>query len=154
MNVYIYCLLHCTIQKAKKFAKRIIRREKDVALRFVNFTENDFDVDGHLKNAPTGEHQYINDIETNQTISKDIVFPVENLLSIHSNKVDYAPSCRKKGYHKSSSCTDFEEAAQLWAKFIVASKIPSGYRHANLSYAGYIKEYQTWCLPSWILEIL
>ncbi len=151
MNVYLSCKLNSAKDKLKQVAKRIIRGEKMPANKlFVDFTDDDFDSANHLKTIAGTAGAYINELNARGEISKDMVFPIENLITDMTLKKEFRESYRKKSKAINTYCSRIEEALPLWELFIANSRIPTGYRHAGLSYAGFINEYQDWCLPSWI----
>ena len=96
---------------------------------------------------------YINDIVINKTktISKNDLYPTENIVEIGSNK-NLKDSFKSKSI-SSSLCFGFKhhEAYLAWNSFIDASIIPKGYKNSGLHNTGYISDkINEWCLPSWI----
>lgn len=80
-------------------------------------------------------------------INKGDVYPVENpVLEYKGNDI-----CSFSGKKQKMQYTcDITRAKKLWEQFCVNSEIPFGYKGAGLSYAGYILDKSSWCLPSWV----
>ena len=140
MKYEIYGLVH-------KVAKKIFHRNNDLPqnVKLVSFP---------LKTSKQGKFNIknamfineLNDLPEEIEISK--VYPVENFVNAKLGQ-EYPESFVRKhvNIHKSSS---LDQTKELWEGFIKSSIIPSGYRNAGFHYAGFIQEYQEWCLPSWI----
>lgn len=151
MKVYIYCFLYFMQTLFKRYAKLILRREPITKKYFfLSFRKVDFDKRHLLKNFENAKLEYLNDIKMNQDISMDMVFPVENISRYNELKKYYQLSYKKRRIFKATYCQNINEASKVWLDFLSDSKIPSGYKYSGLSYAGYIGEYQEWCLPSWL----
>ena len=77
------------------------------------------------------------------------LFPVENYLSdketAYNKKISFT-ACDTVG----RKGVPLNVAPDLWKDFIEGSRIPEGYRYAGFSYGGYIGDFHSWCLPSWI----
>ena len=93
--------------------------------------------------------EFINECRISEgAVRGEDVFPLENIVKIGTySRLKDSFNLKKKTV---SMGVKHDEAINAWSKFIEASKIPEGYRNAGLSYAGYILEADSWCLPSWI----
>ena len=130
-----------------KSIKKLLKRCNDLSdnVKFVSFPESTW---RHGK-LIINNADYVNDTKVNDKSLKIAdVYPVENL--VNSDFDAQYPLSFQKEYVRCTYASSLTEAASLWPRFIDASVIPEGYRNAGLHYAGYIKEYQEWCLPSWI----
>lgn len=151
MNIKLYCYIYRIYLQMRNVAKTVLRgRQADLDYLFVDLKESDFDETGILKCSVTGDDCYIDGHSTKYPIKKDELFPIENLVTNASIAKQYSKSYRNKRKEKPSYTHDVESAVKLWPLFLVNSRIPDGYKYAGFSYAGYIEEYQEWCLPSWI----
>ena len=151
MKTYIYCLMYLIYTFIKQLAKLVLRGERIAPKKtFLSFSKEDFDNRHLLKKIQKVKHGYINDIQMNQDISMNMVFPVENFTTCNDLKKYFRSSYEKRRKLKVTYCRDLSCASSLWLEFLSASKIPSGYKYSGLSYAGYIGEFQEWCLPSWL----
>lgn len=140
----LYCLMH-------KYAKIILRKNITDFKRFqmVDFNDRDFDGNQYLDTERLGIKECVNEFKPQDTyILKNQVYPKENLV-VCSDRSSVKESYKRK-HSRLHFCGDLREAATLWQTFIDRAVIPEGYRNAGLCYAGYIHEYQAWCLPSWI----
>ncbi len=79
--------------------------------------------------------------------SKD-KFPIENI--VESNSHDELPDSFSKKWQKVSFGVNVDLCMQAWDEFIKSSVISDGYKYSGIHYGGYILEYGSWCLPSWI----
>lgn len=135
-----------------KWAKIVLkRRNMDLSqYRMISFKEKDFDQTNHI-NILSNDEIFINESTFGPgkvKIEKSNVYPVENLVPLKFDR-KFKDSFVKKRF-KASTTKDLNEAINAWKAFIDNSKIPMGYKNAGLHYAGYIKEFSQWCLPSWI----
>lgn len=75
------------------------------------------------------------------------LYPVENVL------YDESVLLRRESYRAFYPTVRLgvsgSEASAAWARFVMSSEIPEGYKSAGLHYAGFIEK-KGWCLPSWI----
>lgn len=134
--------------KAHRTAKALLRRSYVPTYRLVSvppseLTQNLFSV------TESDRSEFINDHRISEgTVSGEDIFPLENVVKIgtFSRLKDSFDLQKRVG----STGVKHDDAAIVWNKFIAASKIPDGYRNAGLSYAGFIMEADSWCLPSWI----
>ena len=151
MNVKLYCSLHKTYSRFRDIVKAALKgKQINNRQLFVDFKDFDFDNSGILKCTPLDGADYIDGYPTSRPISKSEVFPVENLVTRPERCRQYSPSYRNRSKTSIIYANESDSAAELWEQFIRNSRIPEGYRHGGLSYAGFIEEYQEWCLPSWI----
>lgn len=140
-------MIYETYGMAHRLAKSILKRSNTLpdSLKLVSFLDkglqnNDYRVSGTLS---------INETPVkNGMIARECVYPVENLVSAEISS-DYPISFQKKA-NRIELARDIKEASENWHLFLDASVISDGYRNAGLRYAGFIWEYQQWCLPSWI----
>jgi rhamnogalacturonyl hydrolase YesR len=88
-------------------------------------------------------------IDNGDLVQKQNCFPVENVCINSTNCLSLKKSFSSKKGHLYKGLS-LDQAAKKWQQFIESSKIPEGYKYAGLSYGGYIAEYKSWCLPSWI----
>lgn len=125
MKYRLYGYLH-------RLAKRVLRRNVGVIkeYEFVDFPETFFEEENSCE------------------IKKEMVYPVENLMPVKGKKKYPKSFVRKR--EKWEYAKDQEEAYKSWEIFVANSVIPKGYKNDGCHYAGYIKEYGQWCLPSWI----
>ena len=134
--------------KAHKTAKAMLRRSYVPKYRLVSVPFSELNHDQFLV-TERDKSEFINDYRIAKgLVSKIDIFPVENVVKIgtFSRLKDSFDLQRRVA----SSGVKHDDAAIVWSKFIAASKIPEGYRNAGLSYAGFIMEADSWCLPSWI----
>lgn len=133
-----------------KMAKKILHKNVNMTKNYylVNF-KDDFFVDDELQ-IPSNYKGYINDINVSgeRKIYKSDVYPIENLVERNYPNPTLTFCRIKKGEKTSNNLQgDVEE---LWKKFIKNSCIDKGYKYGQCHYAGFIKEKNQWCLPSWI----
>ena len=138
----LYCMAH-------KIAKMLLQREGlQRNFRMVNVSPEYFS----KQNRVEVNGSYINEIELsgNSIISKNNIFPIENIVEIGSN-VNLKDSYEHKEKLHLALGVSNKDAVKIWESFINASVIPDGYRNSGLHYAGYISDnINEWCLPSWI----
>lgn len=136
-----YCTLH-------RIAKKLLRKQSKREYRMVSIHSEDFDEEQKIEiNGP-----YINDIEVDndQLISKNSLFPIENLVEIGSN-VRLRDSYEQRNNSYLSLGVKLQDAIKYWESFLDSSIIPDGYKNSGLHYTGYISDnIHEWCLPSWI----
>ena len=134
--------------KAHKTAKKVLKRISKPQYRLVNVSPLDM-FDGVLSVTEKDRSVFFNEKSIkNGLIPKHEVFPLENVVQEHSfGRLEDSHTPTKKDL---SFGVISEQATDFWKRFIDNSKIPPGYRNAGLSYAGYILDTQSWCLPSWI----
>lgn len=132
---------------AHKTMKKLLKRNNDLpdTVKLVSFPSNK--ANGGFYNI--SEDSQINEIETKSLkLYQSDIYPVENLVAIGFDQ-QYPLSFQYNNV-KLRYALSLDEAAAMWPQFISSSVIPEGYRNAGMHYAGYIKECQEWCLPSWI----
>lgn len=135
----LYGLIHIT-------AKRILKKDNELPsnVKLVDFPNTLFE-NGDLELKDT---DFVNETVVKGKVKKSQVYPVENLVSAKADS-RLSLSFNKKSSNSKIGCS-IKEALSYWEQFIENSAIPEGYRNAGIHYAGYIKEYDVWCLPSWI----
>lgn len=134
--------------KVHKTVKKILGRSYSPKYRLVSISSSII-VDGYFHVMQEDNFKFFNEktIELDK-IKKHDLFPIENVVKIGTfRRLD--DSYRIK-YKKIPLGVPVCEAVDFWHEFIRHSVIPEGYRNAGLSYAGYIMEAQSWCLPSWV----
>ncbi len=132
--------------KLHQTAKRILgKSNKQAAYRMVSVNDDDFAND-YLRE----QGDFFNDSNPGLRISKTESYPIENIVPARQFL------SLKDSFYKKRYCSETqlgirtENAEDLWLSFINHSIIPTGYRNAGLHYAGFILDYEEWCLPSWI----
>lgn len=129
-------------------AKKLLRRTPAPNYRLVS-VDTDFISDGVMRVELSDSMQFFNDMnQMTSKIEQRDVFPVENVVC--RSTFGRLPDSYIYSQKPLVVGTTIEETYQLWHEFVERSKIPAGYRNAGLSYAGYIHEANSWCLPSWI----
>lgn len=149
---YLKCNTFRIYNDLRQFARKIIKGSgvENFDKKFVSFKDYDFDSNGRLKAQGEIFEGYINELPFGKPISKVQVYPVENFVTDDGVRKHFIVSFKEKSNLKAKYCSEIEEAAEIWPKFIEASKMPKGYKNGGLLYTGFINEYQQWCLPSWI----
>lgn len=134
--------------KAHRTAKAVLRRSYVPKYRLVSVPSSELNHDQFPVNE-SDRSEFLNEhLISVGAVSREDIFPLENVVKIGT----YSRLKDSFELHKRfvSTGVKHDEAAGVWSKFIAASKIPEGYRNAGLSYAGFIMEAESWCLPSWI----
>lgn len=150
MNVKYYCYFHRACMQIRLIARVLLKGQPYPYKKlFVSFNDDDFEK-GYYKYSSLFEGHYVNDILVSNKLEKSSVFPVENLLADKTGFNILCHSYLSKDKFRDSFCKDQKEASEFWKLFLKTSKIPNGYKYGGLLYGGFIKEYQEWCLPSWI----
>ena len=135
----IYGKLHHT---AKKIMGRTIQQK---AFRMVSVNDENL-IDGRL----IEEGPFFNDITPGREIKKNQVYPIENIvpagefLSL-SDSFKYTNKYTEKKFG-----VGLDVAEKYWNTFVNNSLISGEYRNAGFHYAGFILDFNEWCLPSWI----
>lgn len=134
--------------KAHKTAKAMLRRSYVPKYRLVSVSSSELNHD-QFPVTENDKSEFINDYRISKgLVSKKDIFPLENVVKIGTySRLKDSFELRKR---KISIGVSHNEAISAWTRFIAASKIPEGYRNTGLSYAGYILEADSWCLPSWV----
>lgn len=140
MKYEVYGFIHKTI-------KKILKQNNELpdTVKLVSFSESKAK-DG-IFTVESAKH--INEVEiVSKNVKQTEVYPVENLVNIDFDRA--FPLSFGNNYTTIKLASSLSEAFLLWPKFVNSSIIPDGYRNAGIHYAGYIKECQEWCLPSWL----
>lgn len=135
-----------------KMAKLLLKKNNRLSnkIKMVDFSANDFDRND-ITLITSCESGFINENyyeNMPESIKKNEVYPVENF--VHSTFDSHYPVSFTKKKVRFRFAKTIDEAFNNWGQFVKASQIPTGYRNGMCHFAGYIKEYQQWCLPSWI----
>lgn len=146
---YIETILYRAVGKGHYYSKKLTKRSREYHFRMVD-VPSDIDYKNILKEC--SEHNIsINGIQGNR-VEKDkpenVLFPIENIVplgSFPSLKDSFQETRRRHTFGVKE-----RDAEELWLCFVQQSMIPNGYKYAGLSYAGYILDFESWCLPSWI----
>lgn len=143
MKYELYGFLH-------KIAKRVLGRcSGNPAYRMIDVSPNKCNESGELRFDVVPEyfnemHPGIDEVHINQ------VFPLENIVPSGSC-MEYQDSYQRSTYRgRLIVSMTAEESTKAWSDFIDAATIEPGYRNSGLRYAGFIRESNRWCLPSWI----
>lgn len=134
--------------KVHKIAKKVLGRATVPLYRLVSVPLSELEGDRFLV-TDLENSEFFNEIEIKTgSIPKEAIFPIENVVKICTySRLANSYNLRKR---KISFGVEHNAALEKWARFIEASQIPEGYRNAGLSYAGFILDADSWCLPSWI----
>lgn len=151
-STYIKCNTFRIYNDLRQLSRKIIKGSgaENFDKKFVSFNDHDFDSNGLLNVVGERREGYINERPYSKPISKEQVYPVENLVTNDRARKHLKNSYKKKTEFNAEYCREIVEAVAVWPKFIAASRIPEGYRNGGLLYTGFINEYQQWCLPSWV----
>ena len=131
-----------------KIAKHLLKRNLNPLYKMVDIQETQFDENEALlvDSTCTG---YINNYQILGSILKKQVFPVENIVRADTFQ-SFPNSFSKRRRIQRGKALSGNEAEKAWKSFIEKSIIPKGYLYSDLHYGGFILEYDSWCLPSWI----
>lgn len=149
---YIKCNCFRLYSNLRQFARKVIKGSgnENIDNWFISFKDSDFDDEELVLNNCSNQSGFINETNIADTIRKGEVYPVENFITNECLRNQFTGSFRSKARIKHEYCKDVNEASSYWPVFIEQARIPAGYRNGGLLYTGFIKEYQEWCLPSWV----
>lgn len=134
--------------KIHSFLRRLFKKSSKPSFRMINVGDKNI---ANGKVCLDGSHlKFFNDTALVREIYKQDVFPVENIVPLHTlpsfdssyNNV-FKPSKQSLGIKDN-------QAEELWKLFISKSVIPNGFKNQKLHFGGYILNSRQWCLPSWI----